>query len=88
MTRATDPADRTDPRTGLESGRSGLWMGGNDTLTISGAKGWLYGSFGDDHLVSADGSEDFDSCGYGTDDVIADASDIVAPNCETVTVTP
>jgi signal transduction histidine kinase len=27
VTRVTDPADRTDPTTGLEAGRSGLWMG-------------------------------------------------------------
>jgi DNA-binding NarL/FixJ family response regulator/signal transduction histidine kinase len=27
MSPAIDPPDRTDPRTGMESGRSGLWMG-------------------------------------------------------------
>src|SRR5436190_15100434 len=61
---------------------------GDDTLTISGAPARLRGGIGDDSLSSSDASVDHDGCGPGTDDVTADASDVVNANCESVTVAP
>lgn len=40
--------------------------------------------YGNDEIHSRDGEADQIDCGAGTDRVIADAADVVAPNCETV----
>ena len=74
----------------LVDGGPGAAFGGpgDDTLTVSGALGRLRGGVGDDTLSSSDASADRDGCGPGTDDVTADATDVVNANCENVTVTP
>ncbi|MFL5735827.1 MAG: calcium-binding protein [Actinomycetota bacterium] len=61
---------------------------GDDNLIASGASTIVRGEAGDDHLSTADGIPDIDSCGPGDDSVDADASDDVSANCEDVTVAP
>ncbi|HEY2803012.1 MAG TPA: hypothetical protein VGJ67_03745 [Actinomycetota bacterium] len=61
---------------------------GDDALTISGAPGRMRGGPGEDRLASSDSSPDHDGCGPGTDEVTADAGDVVNTNCESVTIAP
>jgi Ca2+-binding RTX toxin-like protein len=78
-----------DDSIALNGGPGALFGGpGTDVLTISGAPGRLRGGAGDDQLMSSDTSPDRDGCGPGTDDLTADANDVVNANCENVTVGP
>ncbi len=45
---------------------------------------WCKYPYGNDTIEAADGEVDSIDCGAGTDKVVADAADVVAPNCETV----
>lgn len=45
---------------------------------------WCKYPYGNDTVYAADGEVDSIDCGAGTDKVIADPADVVAPNCETV----
>ena len=60
--------------------------GGNDTITPGSLEDVVFGGNGDDTVETRDGFTDRIACGRGTDTVTADALDIVAPDCETVTV--
>lgn len=66
-------------------------VGGPGRDTISGdLRGgdcgplWCTLPYGNDTIDARDGEVDSISCGVGTDRVTADASDVVAPDCETV----
>jgi Ca2+-binding RTX toxin-like protein len=76
------PAD--DEITG-HAGRQVL-LGGEGLDVIRGLRGpdLLAGQDGDDTIRSRDGSVDAVGCGPGADTAFADASDVVAPDCETV----
>lgn len=45
---------------------------------------WCKLPYGNDTILAADGEVDSIDCGAGTDKVVADPADVVAPNCETV----
>lgn len=45
---------------------------------------WCKYPYGNDTVNAADGEVDSIDCGAGTDKVVADPADVVAPNCETV----
>ena len=45
---------------------------------------WCKYPYGNDTINAADGEIDSIDCGAGTDAVVADPADVVAPNCETV----
>ncbi|HST38616.1 MAG TPA: calcium-binding protein [Conexibacter sp.] len=45
---------------------------------------WCKSPYGNDTVLARDGEVDSISCGAGTDRVVADAADVVAPDCETV----
>lgn len=45
---------------------------------------WCKYPYGNDTVYAADGEVDSIDCGAGTDKVVADPADVVAPNCETV----
>lgn len=45
---------------------------------------WCKYPYGNDTVLAADGEIDSIDCGAGTDKVVADPADVVAPNCETV----
>ena len=51
---------------------------------VNGGEGWdfIEGGPQDDSLTSRDGSPDYVVCNAGTDTVIADTLDTVAPTCE------
>lgn len=58
---------------------------GDDSLTVRGQQGdRLSGGRGDDVLRTRGGGADRAHCGKGADTVIADSSDIVSSDCETV----
>jgi Ca2+-binding RTX toxin-like protein len=62
---------------------------GRDTIDADLAGGdcgplWCKHPFGNDVVQARDGEADSVMCGAGTDRVIADASDVVAPDCEQV----
>jgi Ca2+-binding RTX toxin-like protein len=67
------------------AGRQAL-LGGEGLDVIRGLRGpdLLAGQDGDDTIYSRDDSVDTVGCGAGVDTVLADASDVVASNCETV----
>jgi hypothetical protein len=46
---------------------------------------WCKYPYGNDTIDARDGEIDSISCGAGADAVLADAADVVAPDCETVT---
>ena len=65
---------------------------GRDTISgdrVGGDCGplWCKYPYGNDTILAADGEADSITCGAGTDRVTADALDVVAPDCETVTRT-
>jgi hypothetical protein len=55
-----------------------------DALRLSGGKDKGHGERGDDFINSVDGSEDFVSCGPGSDRARANPGDNVAEGCEKV----
>lgn len=58
--------------------------GGPDTLTGGDAADTLNGGEGDDAIEARDGQADTVTCGSGSDTAVADATDIVASDCESV----
>jgi hypothetical protein len=63
---------------------------GKDIISGDGAGGdcgplWCKYPYGNDTIDARDGEIDSITCGAGTDTVLADAADVVAPDCETVT---
>jgi Ca2+-binding RTX toxin-like protein len=94
--RAAEGADRVDGGPGddmLDAGfGDDLIIGGPGRDVISGdlAGGdcgplWCRLPYGNDTIEAVDGEVDSITCGAGQDIVHADASDIVAPDCESVT---
>jgi hypothetical protein len=57
---------------------------GDDALRLGGGKDKGHGEHGDDFINSVDGSEDFVSCGPGSDRARANPGDKVAEGCEKV----
>ncbi len=93
-----DGQDRLDGGSGddLLDGGFGddVIVGGPGRDTISGDRVggdcgplWCKYPYGNDTILAADGEADSITCGAGTDRVTADALDVVAPDCETVTRT-
>jgi Ca2+-binding RTX toxin-like protein len=94
--RAGDGPDRVDGGPGNDSLDAGFGddviVGGPGRDTISGdpASGdcgplWCKYPYGNDTVDALDGEVDSITCGAGQDTVKADAADVVAPDCETVT---
>jgi Ca2+-binding RTX toxin-like protein len=94
--RAGDGPDRVDGGPGndvLDAGfGDDVIVGGPGRDTISGdlAGGdcgplWCKYPYGNDTIEAVDGEVDSITCGAGQDTVRADAADVVAPDCETVT---
>ena len=93
--RAGDGADRVEGGTGDDKLDGGF---GDDTITggpgrdsisadlAGGDCGplWCKYPYGNDTVDARDGEADSVSCGAGTDKVVADAADTVAPDCEQV----
>jgi Ca2+-binding RTX toxin-like protein len=93
--RGGDGSDRIDGGTGDD-----ILDGGFGDDTITGGPGrdqisadlaggdcgplWCKYPYGNDVVQARDGEVDSITCGAGTDRVIADAGDLVAPDCETV----
>jgi len=66
---------------------------GKDTISGDRAGGdcgplWCKYPYGNDTIDARDGEVDSVTCGAGADTVLADAVDVVAPDCETVTRGP
>ena len=57
---------------------------GDDALRLGGGKDKGHGERGDDFINSVDGTEDFVSCGPGSDRARANPGDNVAEGCERV----
>jgi len=57
---------------------------GDDALRLGGSKDKGHGEHGDDFINSVDGSEDFVSCGLGSDRARANPGDNVAEGCEQI----
>ena len=57
---------------------------GDDALRLGGSKDKGHGEHGDDFINSVDGSEDFVSCGPGSDRARANPGDNVAEGCEQI----
>jgi hypothetical protein len=57
---------------------------GDDALRLSGGKDKGHGERGDDFINSVDGSEDFVSCGPGSDRARANPGDNVQEGCEQI----
>ena len=92
LVRGTDRADKlagtpaADTIYGL-SGADTIDAGGGADLIVPGpGKDVVTGGAGDDRISAQDGSADTVRCGPGADTVTADASDVVAPDCETVSM--
>lgn len=70
----------------LGDARANALTGGAGGDAIDGGEGVdaLAGEDGDDTITSRDGSADTVACGAGADTVVADATDTIAPDCETV----
>lgn len=93
--RGGDGADTIDGGAGAD-----LLDGGYGDDTITGGPGrdrisadlatgdcgpyWCKYPYGNDTVLARDGEIDSITCGAGTDRVVADADDVVAPDCETV----
>jgi Ca2+-binding RTX toxin-like protein len=58
--------------------------GGGDALYLGGGKDKGHGKRGDDYINSVDGSEDFVSCGPGSDRARANPGDNVQEGCELI----
>ena len=58
--------------------------GGDDALRLGGGKDKGHGERGDDFINSVDASEDFVSCGPGSDRARANPGDKVAEGCEKI----
>ena len=69
-------------------GRANRLRGTGGKAVIIGGEGsdFIEGGPQDDTLTSRDGSPDYVVCNAGTDTVIADTLDTVAPTCETAAV--
>jgi hypothetical protein len=94
--RGGDGEDRIDGGAGDDKLDGGF---GDDSITggpgkdiISGDRAggdcgpiWCKYPYGNDTIDARDGEVDSVTCGAGTDSVLADAIDVVAPDCETVT---
>ncbi len=90
-----DGQDTIDGGTGADTIDAGF---GDDTITPGPGRDsvsadrrggdcgpyWCKYPYGNDTVNAADGEVDSIDCGAGTDTVIADPADVVAPNCETV----
>jgi Ca2+-binding RTX toxin-like protein len=74
----------------IGNGASGFLAGaeGNDVLVDRGGSDELDGGDGADVLDSTDGARDDDTCGQGSDQVLRDALDDVADDCESVAIGP
>jgi Ca2+-binding RTX toxin-like protein len=94
--RAGDGPDRVDGGPGNDSLDAGFGddviVGGpgRDTISADLAGGdcgplWCKYPYGNDTIDALDGEVDSITCGAGQDAVKADAADVVAPDCETVT---
>ena len=59
-------------------------LAGNDKIDGGEGVDALDGGDGDDAITSRDGSADTVTCGAGADTVVADATDVVAADCENV----
>ena len=57
---------------------------GDDALRLGGSKDKGHGEHGDDFINSVDGSEDFVSCGPGSDRARANPGDNVQEGCEKI----
>ena len=57
---------------------------GDDPLRLGGGSDKGHGEHGDDFINSVDGSEDFVSCGPGSDRARANPGDTVAEGCEQI----
>ena len=57
---------------------------GDDALRLGGSKDKGHGERGDDFINAVDGSEDFVSCGPGSDRASANPGDNVAEGCEQI----
>lgn len=55
-----------------------------DQMTGECSPLWCKYPYGNDVIFARDGEVDSITCGAGTDRVVADANDVVAPDCETV----
>jgi Ca2+-binding RTX toxin-like protein len=94
--KASDGADRFDGGAGADTIDGGF---NNDTIVGGPGPDTLYGDHptgecglywcklpaGNDTIDARDGEVDNVTCGFGTDSVQADAIDVVAKDCETVT---
>ncbi len=90
-----DGADRIDGGSGADTIDAGF---GDDVITPGPGRDsvsadrrggdcgpyWCKYPYGNDTVNAADGEVDSIDCGAGTDAVVADPADVVAPNCETV----
>ena len=90
--RGTDRADKltgtpaTDTIYGLAGADAIDARGGADLIVPGAGRDTVNGGPGDDRIAAQDGAVDEITCGPGVDTVTADAADVVAPNCETVSV--
>jgi Ca2+-binding RTX toxin-like protein len=73
-----------DEITGFARQQELVGRDGNDIIRGLGGPDVLAGQGGDDTMRSRDGSVDTVSCGPGADTALADASDTVSADCETV----
>jgi hypothetical protein len=69
--------DQIDPGPGRDAVSADLRGGDCGPL-------WCKSPYGNDTVLARDGEVDSITCGAGTDRVVADAADVVAPDCETV----
>jgi hypothetical protein len=76
----------TDTLTAGTSGAHLVAGSGNTTMTGGSHTDSFQGGSGDDSINSRDGIAEQVSCGGGTDTVVADPSDTVAADCESVDV--
>lgn len=77
-----DEMDGRDGRDHIFGGR------GDDRIDAGPGRDVVVAGPGDDIVVANDGTRDVVSCGRGHDQVIADAIDVLAGNCEETTVAP
>jgi Ca2+-binding RTX toxin-like protein len=73
-----------DELTGSDGADTLRGNGGGDTLTGGGGSDVIEGGEGDDTVAVRDDAKDTVTCGPGADSVVADASDEVAADCESV----
>ena len=59
-------------------------LGGNDRIAGGAGNDRLFGESGDDWIASRDRGFDVVGCGRGRDTALADPSDLVGGDCESV----